>query len=116
MLHPVVPRTLLWSALATLSFSLAPGAITAAYADDAAVVQKSVRVRIADLDPGRPADAAQLYRLIRRAALQACEYGDAIDQDCVKEAVAAAVSTVNRPLVTALHARRAGPATVRAGA
>jgi UrcA family protein len=123
MLHPDVSRTLLWSSLAALMICAAPGAATAAD-NDAAVIIKSATVRLTDLNLSRPADAAALYQRIRRAARKVC--GDELaggsppasplDWDCVREAVASAVTRVNQPLLTAVHQRNGGTAPSGAGA
>lgn len=125
MSHPDVSRTLLWSSFAALTLCAAPGAATAAAADnDAAVVMRSATVRIADLNLSLPADAAALYQRIRRAARNVCGDGlaggsqpaSSLDWDCVREAVASAVTRVNQPLLTAMHQRNGGTAPTRSGA
>jgi UrcA family protein len=113
MLHPVISRTLLCASLSTLLFTAVPGAAGAA---DAATIQKSVTVRVADIDLSTPAGAATFYRRVRDAAYRVCDAGWSVDRECVKNAVAAAVSRVDQPLVTALHQRSAGSAVIRAGA
>ena len=123
MLHPAVSRTMLWSSLAALMISVAPGTATAAE-NDAAIVIKSTTVRIADLDLSVPANAAALYRRIRRAAELVCGDGPAsaalpgaIPQgECVQNAVASAVTRVNQPLLTDVYLRHGGVAASRAGA
>ena len=113
MLHPEIPRSLLWSPLAALLIGLAP---MSASARETAMIQKSVTVRLSDLDLQHPADAAKLYLRIRRAAERACSDGLASgsplaqppDRDCMMNAIARAVGTVNRPLLTAIYRRNAG--------
>ena len=123
MLHPIVPRTLLCSSLATLMITLAPGAANASDAATA-TIRKSIAVRISDLDLSRPADAATLYRRIRRAAERVC--GDGLSsgspiaaepqRDCMQNAIADAVAALKQPLVTAAYLRNGGVAASRAGA
>ena len=121
MLRPEFSRYALLSSVATLMVALAPAA---AQANDAALIQKSVTVRVSDLDPTQPADASKLYARIRRAAENACGDGLMIDapiasppdRECVLNAVANAVSALKQPLVTAMYRRDAGLASGRAGA
>ena len=120
MLHPAVSRALLWSSLAALMITAAPGAAIAADSD-AAMVIKSTTVRISDLNLRLPADAATLYGRIRRAAEVVC--GDGLDsgsplaappqRDCVQASVASAVTRLNQPLLTAVYLRKGGPAAGR---
>ena len=122
MLHPAVSKSLLWSSLAALMISAAPGAATAAD-NDAAIIIKSTTVRIADFNLNRPADAAALYRRIRRAADLVCSDGPAgatlpgsLPQgECVQTAVASAVTRVNQPLLTEVYLRHGGTVANRAG-
>lgn len=116
MLHPVISRTLLCASLSTLLFTAVPGAASAAGAADAATIQTSVTVRVSDIDLSTPAGARTFYRRVRDAAYRVCDAGWSVDRECVNNAVAAAVSRVDRPLVTALHRRSAGSAVNRAGA
>ncbi len=121
MLHSEFPRALLLSPLAALLLALAPNG---AVADEMAMIRNSVTVQVSDLNLKRPADAARLYQRIRRAAERAC--GDGLvsssplaqpaDRDCVRNAIAAAMSNLSEPLVTAVHLRGGSWATGRAGA
>jgi len=62
-----------------------------------------VKVRMGDLDLGRPADVARLYQRIRDAAVDACGADQltgtrllsTAQQHCVDEAIATAVSRVH---------------------
>ena len=100
MLHAEFSRHALAGAVATLLVALTP---VAAHANDA-LIQKSVTVRVSDLDLSRPADAAALTARIRRAAEQVC--GDGLsaaaptysppDRDCVINAVTQAVNSLKR--------------------
>ncbi len=118
MLHPEIPRTLLWSPLVTLMIALAP---VGANASETAMIRKSVTVRVSDLDLKQPADAAKLYQRIRRAAERACGDGltggsplaQPVDRDCVLNAIAHAVAAVDRPLLTTIYQRTAGAAPAR---
>ncbi len=121
MLRPEFSRYALLSGIATLMVALAP---VAAQANDAPLVQKSVTVRVSDLDPSRAADASKLYARIRRAAEDACgdglsagaPIGSPPDRDCVLNAVATAVNTLKQPLLTAIYQRDSRLAGNRAGA
>jgi UrcA family protein len=121
MLRPEFSRYALLSGVATLMAALAP---VAAQANDAPMIQKSVTVRVSDLDPSRPDDASKLYARIRRAADNACgdgltadaPIGSPPDRECVRNAVAAAVSALKQPLVTAMYQHDSRLAGSRAGA
>jgi UrcA family protein len=115
MLHPVLSRALLCASLSSLLLVSTPGAASTAGAENSATIQKSVTVRVADIDLSTPAGAATFYRRVRDAAYRVCDAGWSVDRECVKNAVAAAVSTVDRPLVTALHRRSGGSVASRAG-
>lgn len=86
-----------------LSGSTSPGATAAT--DQA----RSVAVSYADLDLSKRAGAETLYRRIRKAARAVCEPGSlspgrmGVWRDCIEEAVANAVVSINRPTLTALH-------------
>ncbi len=119
MLHPEFSRSLLWSPLAALMMiAPAPAGVNAS---EPAMIQKSVTVRLSDLDLKQPADAAKLYQRIRRAAERACGDGltsgsplaQPVDRDCVSNAIAHAVATVDRPLLTTIYQRTAGAAPAR---
>jgi UrcA family protein len=85
--------------LAALMVALAPAG---ASASEAAMIEKSVTVRVSDLDLSRPADAARLQQRIRRAAAAACSDGltpgspgaSEPDQDCMASAIANALAHV----------------------
>jgi UrcA family protein len=95
MLRPEISRSLLVSPLAALMIALAPAG---ASAGETALIQKSVTVRVSDLDLSKPADAARLQQRIRRAAAAVC--GDGLvtgspgasepDRDCMANAIATA--------------------------
>jgi len=99
MLRPEISRSLLVSPIAALMIALAPAG---ASAGETAMIQKSVTVRVSDLDLNRPADAAKLQQRIRRAAAIACSDGlipgspgaSDPDRDCVASAVANAIASV----------------------
>jgi UrcA family protein len=81
------------------------------------VVQIVVTARGLDLD--RSTDAARFYGRIRSAARNACVIGGsrshylaAMSRQCAKHAINRAVTTLDRPLVTAAHLRAT---TVRRG-
>jgi UrcA family protein len=68
---------------------------------------RSRAIQVSDLDLSRPAEAAQLYRRIERAAIYVCEpfASDSLARTmlyrkCVSGAVARAVADVNSPLFT----------------
>lgn len=104
MLRPEIPRSLLVSPLAALMIALAPAG---ASADATAMIQKSVTVRVSDLDLNKPADAARLQQRIRRAAAIACSDGLVAgapgaaepDRDCMASAIANAIAKTKPALV-----------------
>jgi len=104
MLRPEIPRSLLLSPLAALMIALAP---TGASAGETAMIQKSVTVRVSDLDLNKPADAAKLQQRIRRAAALACSDGlipgspgaSEPDRDCMASAIATALANVKSAAV-----------------
>ena len=70
----------------------------------------SVTISFSDLDLSKPEGAQMLYRRIAAAARTVCGVSQAkqlkeiaLAKDCYTAAVANAVATVNRPLLTALH-------------
>jgi UrcA family protein len=94
MLRPEISRSLLVSPLAALMVALAPAG---ASASEAAMIEKSVTVRVSDLDLSRPTDAARLQQRIRRAAATACSDGfnpGEPDRDCMVTAIANALAHV----------------------
>ena len=113
MSHPEISRSLLWSPLAALMIALAPASVNAS---ELAMIQKSVNVRLSDLDLKQPADAAKLYQRIRRAAERTCGDGltggsplvQPVDQDCVMNAIAHAVAAVDQPLLTTIYQHNSG--------
>jgi UrcA family protein len=104
MLRPEFSRSLLVSPLAALMIALAPAG---APAGETAMIQKSVTVRVSDLDLNKPADAARLQQRIRRAAAIACSDGliagspgaSEPDRDCMASAVANALAKTKPALV-----------------
>ena len=99
MLRPEISRSLLVGPLAALIVALAPAG---ASAGETAMIQKSVTVRVSDLNLKKPADAAKLQQRIRHAAVVACSDGLAAgaarasvpDRDCVENAVANALANL----------------------
>ena len=99
MLRPEISRSLLVSPLAALMIALAPAG---ASASETAMIQKSVTVRVSDLDLSKPADAARLQQRIRRAAAIACSDGlipgspgaSEPDHDCMASAIANALANL----------------------
>lgn len=82
------------------------GPVIAAPADEV----PSVTVSYADLDLSTPFGAQTLYQRIKRAASKVCaplaskQLARAmLWRDCYEQAVANAVTTINRPTLTALH-------------
>src|SRR5262245_31237399 len=73
--------------------------------------QRSVTVRFADLDLDTPAGASALYGRLSHAAREVC--GDPVSvidltqlrdiQSCRQEAIVNAVTSVDRPMLTALY-------------
>jgi UrcA family protein len=99
MLRLEISRSLLVSPLAALMIALAPAG---ASADETAMIQKSVTVRVSDLDLNKPADAARLEQRIRRAAATACSDGFVTgspgasepDRDCMASAIGNALASL----------------------
>lgn len=81
------------------------------------LVTNSVSVKYADLDIGTPSGAAALYHRIEGAARVVCGYVgldlSALQQvrSCNAHAIDEAVTTLNSPLVTAIHARKGASLT-----
>jgi UrcA family protein len=104
MLRPEISRSLLVSPLAALMIALAPAG---ASADETATIQKSVTVRVSDLDLNKPADAARLQQRIRRAAAIVCSDGliagspgaSEPDRDCMASAIANALAKIKPTIV-----------------
>ncbi len=74
-----------------------------------------VTVKFADLDISRSQGAAVLYGRIRTAARNVCsplDRGDPLENiefnSCVRQSIADAVSAVNAPALTAVHAAKTG--------
>jgi UrcA family protein len=113
MLHPKFASTL--ASLIALTAVAAVTPASAGTADAATIITNRV-VKFQDLDLRKPADARNLYRRIRRAAIQVCQPNatDPFDLDCYQLAIAAAVARVNQPLVSALLPRSG--ASARPGA
>jgi UrcA family protein len=70
----------------------------------------SVTISYSELDISKPKGAAALYRRVERAARTVCDVGTSkelarirLSNECYRTAVANAVATLNRPLVTAVH-------------
>jgi UrcA family protein len=99
MLRPEISRSLLVSPFAALMIALAPAG---ASAGETAMIQKSVTVRVSDLDLNKPADAARLQQRIRRAAAVACSDGlipgspgaSEPDRDCMASAITNALANI----------------------
>jgi UrcA family protein len=87
------------------------GATLAASLDGSSARTGSVAVRYADLDLSRPADVKVLYHRIRLAADATCGERELTGahlplpswEQCVAQAVDAAVARVDRPALTAYH-------------
>lgn len=107
-------RVALWTAaLASAACLLGVGATSAAAA--ATMTPEHVTVSYRDLDLSTPSGASILYARILKAAQLVCGYPDSADLGhnrlvaaCNNKATAAAVTEVNRPLLTALHNERSG--------
>ena len=84
-----------------------------AFAADAADDIRSEKVSYADLNLSTPAGAAALYNRIASSARRVCGSDDMPGRHfawkgCCRSAIDAAVSTVNSPLLTALHEGKTG--------
>jgi UrcA family protein len=85
-----------------------------AHADDAATPIQARIVSAQDVNFSDPASADHFYVKLWQAALDVCFVGAGItrpsevDQSCVRTAMAQAVESVNRPLLTAAYERTWG--------
>ena len=108
-------RTSLWPvALGSLACLLGIAPVLA----KAPVETRSVSVRYADLDLASAAGAAALYQRLQGAARVVCGYADEMAMvtyvnRCNHSAISHAVSSVNAPLLSAIHDAHQG-ATVTA--
>ena len=109
-------RTSAWPvALGSLACLLGVAPVLAS----APVETRSVSVRYADLDLASASGAAALYQRLQGAARVVCGYGDenlailSYVNRCNHSAISAAVSSVNAPLLSAIHNAHQG-ATVTA--
>jgi UrcA family protein len=83
-----------------------------------------VKVKFGDLDISHPQGAAVLYRRIKLAAESVCTpywatgfIAQANGYDCVRHAIAEAVSTVNQPALTQVYsAKNRAPLALRTAA
>lgn len=115
-------RVTMLAAFAVLSPSLAQPPAGAAQPATAFHETAHVTVRYDDLDLGRPAGVVQLYRRLQKAAEMACgpsqrsgsRIVEAAWKACTAQTLAAAVASVDRPLLTTYHVQRTG-ATASAG-
>ncbi len=99
--------------LAALALAAAAGIATTAQAQSTFYSEPvHLTVKYSDLDTASPSGASTLYRRIRGAARLVCgEEGRSLAaqaqyQSCVRAAVAGAVTSLENPLVTALHEGR----------
>ena len=83
---------------------------SATLADPPYVAPKEVTVSYADLDLSKPAGVEVLYGRIKQAARNVCSYLDnrqpehkVLWRNCYNDAVANAITAVDRPTLTALH-------------
>jgi len=104
-----VPALVLAGVAAVASF----GFVGIAHADEESV--PTVTISYSDLDLSQPADAARLYGRIETAAVTVCRDLDrrsvellAAFRQCKAHAIDGAVSNVNNPNLSALHAVRSG--------
>jgi UrcA family protein len=105
------PRSLIATGILTALISSFGGVCNAAEAGDV----PTTTVRYADLDLSTSQGAARLYSRIRSAAEAVCPGSDRGDlaakfrwRDCVKQAIAGAVTNVNRPALSAVYAANYG--------
>ena len=98
---------------ASLVLSAALSFASAAHADDQSPPDR-VPVSYRDVDFNRPEAVEALYKRLQFASKVACDtlepevpYREADDRACEREAVQGAVHDVDRPALTALHARAA---------
>ena len=114
-------RALTIAIAATLGLNAADAAVSSSSTDSSATdTPRTYVVRFADLDLAKVEGAAALYARFRHAASVVCEPLESRDlalgeqrQACIDSAIANAVVSVNRPLVSQYHQSRTR--TARAG-
>ena len=114
-------RALTIAIAATLGLNAADAAVSSSSNDSSATdTPRTYVVRFADLDLAKVEGAAALYARFRHAASVVCEPLESRDlalseqrQACIDSAIANAVVSVNRPLVSQYHQSRTR--TARAG-
>ena len=73
---------------------------------------RSITVKFAELDLSKPAGAKALYSRIKQAAWTVCGGGSSPDayryfRQCYADTVTRAVTSINSPLLSALHGKEA---------
>src|SRR5579864_3742174 len=98
-----------------LASALAIGAQTAHGADPTDAARRHVVVRFSDLNPTSVEGAATLYRRLQSAAASVCTQGGIRDltgafrlRTCASAALAAAVTDINQPSLTAYYRAKHG--------
>jgi UrcA family protein len=106
-MNTLTTSTGLRSLIATAIFGALASSFSAVSAADASSKPINVNVKSADLNISSPAGARVLYSRIRAAAENACSYywfdRDADQVRCVHDAIANAVTKVNRPALSAVY-------------
>jgi UrcA family protein len=106
-MNTLTTSTGLRTLIATAIFGALAFSFSAVSAADASSKPINVNVKSADLNISSPAGARVLYGRIRAAAENACSYywfeRDADQVRCVHDAIANAVTKVNRPALSAVY-------------
>ena len=93
--------------IAAAIFGALASSFSAVSAANASSESTSLKVKSADLNISSPAGARVLYDRIRAAAESACSYywfeRDADQVRCIQDAIANAVTRVNRPTLSAVY-------------
>ena len=84
-------------------------------------VTVAIRVPATGLDLRRPADAQKLYERLEYAAWEVCTHGNQVAlapvsnvKTCTEKALADAIRSVNRPLLTQIYLKTHSPAEAAA--
>jgi UrcA family protein len=116
--HPRLSSKWIW-ALAAISCTLAAGT---ASAGGTSSETRSVKVRYADLNLSTREGATALYGRLKRAAREVCglDYLQPEERTqsnkwktCYDDAIGAAVTKVNSPMLSAVHSSKYGPSQAR---
>jgi UrcA family protein len=120
-LSTLVKETTMNTSTSTFLRTLVAGAILSALASGVALASSfatvtappQLVVKFADLDISTPQGATALYGRIRSAAVKVCwpsrdNASDQVNTACLQKAIADAVTTVNRPALSAVYEAKYG--------